>query len=68
MKKALRLGDPVLPGQLVPCPRCSKRHRVLQRAEGNLLDQVRCKGQLLVVAIESRWLPIQNGPRLVKAV
>jgi hypothetical protein len=47
---------------LVPCPRCAKRHRVLQRAEGTLLDQIRCSQakELIVVGIEGRFLPQKN--------
>jgi hypothetical protein len=57
-----QLGDPVEPGQLVRCPRCGKRHRVLQRAAGTLLDQIRCSqaGGLIVVGIEGRFLPQKN--------
>ncbi len=62
MRMTLQLGDGLAPRMLVPCPRCSKRHRVLQRAEGTLLDQIRCSqtGELIVVGIEGRFLPQKN--------
>jgi hypothetical protein len=57
-----QLGDALTYRTLVPCPRCAKRHRVLQRAAGTLLDQIRCSrtGELIVVGIEGRFLPQKN--------
>jgi hypothetical protein len=60
MKKPLGLGDGLCFRMLVPCPRCDKRHRVLQRSEGSLLNQVKCGKKLLVVGIEERYLPQVN--------
>ena len=57
------LGDAVLPGQLVQCPRCGKRHRVLKPLEAEQkLDQIRCSrtGELVVVGLEGRYLPQVN--------
>ena len=55
------LGDPVLPGQLVRCPRCGKRHRVLKPTEPEQkFDQIRCAGDLIVVGLEGRFLPPAN--------
>jgi hypothetical protein len=56
----MKLGDGLRFRMLVPCPRCAKRHRVLQRAEGSLLNQVKCGQELLVVGIEERYLPQVN--------
>lgn len=57
MKTPLALGAGIEFRTLVPCPRCSKRHRVLQREEGQKLDFVKCRGELLVVGLEGRFLP-----------
>ena len=56
----LKLGDGLTFRMLVPCPRCAKRHRVLQRSEGSLLNQVKCGKELVVVGIEERYLPQVN--------
>lgn len=53
----------MLPGQLVQCPRCGKRHRVLKPLEAEQkLDQIRCSrtGELIVVGLEGRYLPQVN--------
>jgi hypothetical protein len=57
-----QLGDPVEPGQLVRCPRCGKRHRVLKPVEQQRLDQIHCSsfGEFIVVGIEGRYLPQKN--------
>ncbi len=55
------LGDPIRPGQYVPCPRCGKRHRVLKpHLETQRLLFVACAGVPLAVAIEGRYLPQAN--------
>jgi DNA-directed RNA polymerase subunit RPC12/RpoP len=57
------LGDALLPGQLVRCIRCGKRHRVLKPSEAEQkLDQIRCSrtGELIVVGLEGRYLPPAN--------
>ena len=63
MTTPLTLGDAIRPGQLVPCPQCTKRHRVRNPEEGKTLDFIRCKGELLVVGIEGRFLPCSNSPK-----
>jgi hypothetical protein len=63
VKTPLTLGAGIEYRMLVPCPRCPKRHRVLQREEGTLLDYIRCNGELMVVGIEGRFLPCQNGSK-----
>ena len=60
MKTPLTLGSGIEYRMLVPCPRCPKRHRVLQRPEGTLLDTVKCGKEYLVVGVEGRWLPPHN--------
>lgn len=54
------LGDELLPGMVVPCPRCGdgKRHRVLKpESENQKLLYIKCNGELIVVALEGRYLP-----------
>ena len=63
MTTPLTLGDGIRPGQLVPCPQCTKRHRVRNPEEGQTLDFIRCNGELLVVGIEGRYLPPADQQR-----
>ncbi len=63
MTARLKLGDTLTAGQLVQCPRCNKRHRVLKQADAEQkLNQIRCSaiGELVVVGIEGRYLPQAN--------
>jgi hypothetical protein len=58
MTRQRKLGDVVGRGQVVPCPRCEKRHRVLAPSEeSQKLNFIRCNGDLIVVGIEGRYLP-----------
>ncbi len=64
MTRLRKLGDVIGRGQIVPCPRCNKNHRVLPPTEeGQRLNYIRCNGSLIVVGLEGRYLPYQNGPQ-----
>ena len=51
------IGETLKPGMQWPCPRCKKKHRVLEpELPMQRLDFIRCNGELVAVGLEGRPL------------